>query len=428
MQKTMQKIIIIGAGPAGLLLAHYLLRRGNYQIEIYERRPDPRSAEQSKQRTFPIALQTRGLDAIRVIPGLESALTQYGIWSYGVLIYSKRGKPRKIKRKTPSLAIDRQSLTLVLLEELLNSYSEADVKVKFDCNCIGVEKEQQTVTLQNQEETFTANFDRLIGADGSRSQVRETLASAGYLNFQQELVPDAYKSLSLPRINLDKNIELPGNIIHTWTIEQGIRLIMAPQKDNWLSGTIIFPPEKNPLENLTTGEAVLEFFAKKAPILRPLMTLDDAETLRQKPVSRILTVKCDRLNVGGAIALIGDAVHAVSPSIGQGCNSSLQDVMILSQVLDEYQDDWEKALPVFTTKRLADIHALRDLSDFTFPRSKRMFPEFIFRMTLGKKLRPWFPQIFRPLPMELIMEGDAPYSEVLEQTQGWVDRVRSSMG
>jgi len=28
-----QKVVIIGAGPAGLLLAHYLLRRGNYNID-----------------------------------------------------------------------------------------------------------------------------------------------------------------------------------------------------------------------------------------------------------------------------------------------------------------------------------------------------------------------------------------------------------
>jgi len=38
-----QNVVIIGAGPAGLLLAHYLLRRGKYHVEIYERRPDPLS-------------------------------------------------------------------------------------------------------------------------------------------------------------------------------------------------------------------------------------------------------------------------------------------------------------------------------------------------------------------------------------------------
>jgi hypothetical protein len=53
--------------------------------------------------------------------------------------------------------------------------------------------------------------------------------------------------------------------------------------------------------------------------------------------------------------------------------------------------------------------------------------EFIFHLTLGKKLRPWFPQIFRPLPMELIMDEETPYSEVLKQSQRWIDRVRKSM-
>jgi hypothetical protein len=31
-----QKVVIIGAGPTGLLLAHYLLRRGKYHVELYE--------------------------------------------------------------------------------------------------------------------------------------------------------------------------------------------------------------------------------------------------------------------------------------------------------------------------------------------------------------------------------------------------------
>ena len=38
----LHKIVIIGAGPSGLLLAHYLLRRGKYQVEVYEQRADPR--------------------------------------------------------------------------------------------------------------------------------------------------------------------------------------------------------------------------------------------------------------------------------------------------------------------------------------------------------------------------------------------------
>ena len=423
----MQKIIIIGAGPAGLLLAHYLLSRGNYQVEIYERRPDPLTVEQSRQRVFPISLQTRGIKAIRGIANLEEALSKEGIWSQGVFIHRKKGEPRKVKRKSPSLLIDRNRLTLVLLQELLNSYDNELVKVKFDCNCVGVNQADQTITIQSPETRFFVSFERLVGADGARSQVREVLADRGALHCQQEFIPDVYKSLFVSRISPDKTIEFVGNVIHTWTIERGIRLVMAPQSDNCLHGTLIFPPDKNPLENLTTGEAILDYFAEKIPSLRPLMTLEDAEALRQRPVSKILTVKCARLNVGGRILLIGDAVHAVSPSIGQGCNASLQDAMVFAQVLARYQDDWGKALPAFNSQRLEDVHALRDLSDYTVPRSRWMILELIFHLTLGKKLRPWLPQIFRPLPMELIMEEATPYSEVLKQSQRWINRVRKSM-
>ena len=65
------------------------------------------------------------------------------------------------------------------------------------------------------------------------------------------------------------------------------------------------------------------------------------------------------------ILLIGDAAHAVSPSIGQGCNAALQDVQVFTQVLAQYQDDWAQALPAFTSQRLPDVHALRELSDYS---------------------------------------------------------------
>ncbi|MEO0375861.1 MAG: NAD(P)-binding protein, partial [Cyanobacteria bacterium P01_A01_bin.17] len=90
----MEKIVIIGAGPAGLLLAHYLLRRGRYRVEIYERRPDPRLVKQAHQRTFPLTLQLRGMNAIRSIPDLETALVEKGIWSRGAMLHRKTGNPR----------------------------------------------------------------------------------------------------------------------------------------------------------------------------------------------------------------------------------------------------------------------------------------------------------------------------------------------
>ncbi|MGD1700027.1 FAD-dependent oxidoreductase [Dapis sp. BLCC M229] len=424
----MQKVIIIGSGPAGLLLAHYLLSRGNYQVEIYESRLDPRLAKQSNQRTFPIALQSRGLNAIEQIFGLKVALAKKGVWSQGVLIHGKQGQPRRINRKMPTLLIDRNQLNLALLEYLLEKHSQELVTVKFDCSCVDINLESHEAILEhNNGERFTAKYDRLVGADGVRSQVREVLSARSDIQCQQDFIPDVYKSLHVPRITSDKTVELVGNYVHTSTLGKGIRLVLAPQPDDWLHGTLIFPLDNNPLDNCTTDEEVLAYFQENTPFLKSVMRLEDVAVLRQRPVSKILTVKCDRMHVGDRILLVGDAVHAVSPSIGQGCNASLQDVQVFAQCLDRYEDKWEEALPAFTAERLSDVHALRELSDYTFPRSKPMMLEFVFRLTVGKKLRPWFPLLTNPLPMELIMESELPYSEVLKRSEGWINRVKESM-
>lgn len=426
-----QKIFIIGAGPAGLLLAHYLLDRGNYQVEIYERRQDPRQLRQSTQRTFPISLQLRGLQAIQAIPGLEEQLVAKGVWAKGAVLHRKQGEPRNIDRQTPLLLIDRNQLVQQLLHDLQKRHGN-DVLIQFDYTCEDVNWREQTVTLKPRYGSpFSTGFDRLVAADGARSQVRDVLVAAGDMTCDQETVPDVYKSLFVRRTSPDGMTELAADRIHTWSLGTNKRLLLAPQPDDWLHGTLIFPPQDNPLEPLTSAADVLTYLQTRCPPLGELMTLENAETLRQRPVSTIQTVRCDRMNVGDRIVLLGDAAHAVSPSVGQGCNAALQDVQIFNQLLDEYQDDWSQALPAFTTQRLPEAHALRDLSDYSFPRSKLMSLEFILRLTLGKKLSQWFPPLAdswgKPLPMEMLMETELPYSEVLHQNQDWINRVRRSM-
>jgi kynurenine 3-monooxygenase len=108
--------VIIGSGPAGLLLAHYLLRRGNYHIDIYERRPDPRLTDVSGNRTFPLSLQERGRKAIRAIVGLEEAIAAQSVFCHGTIIYRKKGKSRPFPRENPVLTIDRNRLVTILLK------------------------------------------------------------------------------------------------------------------------------------------------------------------------------------------------------------------------------------------------------------------------------------------------------------------------
>ena len=90
MQEAVRKAVIVGAGPAGLLLAHYLLAR-RYQVEIYDRRPDPSSKNLDQQRSFPISLQERKRNALQGIPGLEAAIAHHSAFCKGTIMHGKRG-------------------------------------------------------------------------------------------------------------------------------------------------------------------------------------------------------------------------------------------------------------------------------------------------------------------------------------------------
>ena len=64
-----KKIIVVGAGLCGTLLALRLAQRGN-RVTVYERRPDMRSANISVGRSINLALSDRGLKGLRLV-GLE---------------------------------------------------------------------------------------------------------------------------------------------------------------------------------------------------------------------------------------------------------------------------------------------------------------------------------------------------------------------
>lgn len=423
-----KNVVIIGAGPAGLLLAHYLARRSEYKVHLCERRSQDSLTGITGKRTFPISLQERGRKALRGIPGLESAIATESVFCQGSIIYRQQKKPRKIKRKKPLLTIERNLLVNLLLQELTKAENLNPVKIHWDSECVQINKIPKTVTLQHSEgDDFTLHYDILIGADGATSYIREYL-SQGNLHCEESYVPNAYKSVFLNRCNPQEGVELEPDYIHGASLNNETRVLLVPQPDNQLNGTLIFDAENNPLESFSTKEEVMDFFEQNFPVFYPLMPEEEAEALLQRPVGRVLTVQCDRFDGNDSILLIGDAAHAVSPSIGQGCNAALEDVHILNQLLEEYEDDWSKVVCEFSRQRVPDADALQELSNYSFPQnSKRLRLEFFLRFMIRRLLHRWFPHWFQPFVFDLVSETDMPYSQILGIHQGWINKVKQSM-
>jgi kynurenine 3-monooxygenase len=63
-----KKVLIVGAGPAGLLAAHHLLLKGQpgaFDVTVAERRADPRESKQASKRSYSLGLGVRGRSSIK---------------------------------------------------------------------------------------------------------------------------------------------------------------------------------------------------------------------------------------------------------------------------------------------------------------------------------------------------------------------------
>lgn len=420
-----RKVAIVGAGPCGVLLAHYLLRRDeSYQIDLYERRNDPRQVSFSKARTYPLSLTARGMSALRQIEGLEAAVKAMSVEITGSVIHQKNGKTQARSRKSPVYAIDRTQLAIALLENLIEHYDSSRLNVHFNCACTQANLTENTIQFQN-DTNFTVNYDVLVAADGSGSTIRQQLLNTELFEYSQKYVPGDYKSIFLPAPEASHALAKPGKI-HYWRIDNEIGLILLHQADQSLSGVILFPRDRNPTAPFTTGDEVLKFFGQHVPEIGELMPDDEANAFLNRPLARILTVRCNRLHYGDCVLLIGDAAHSASPSIGQGCNAAFEDVVVFDQLLTEFDDNWAVALPEFTKRRLPNVLALVDLADYAVPSSgpTRLFIEFNVREAIAKGFHQLFPKRFPPSLFQLISETTAPYSEILNSYQGWITKVK----
>src|SRR5438477_3449707 len=83
------KFVLIGSGLAGGLLAAYLGRRG-YEVDLYERRGDPREGNIVGGRSINLAVSTRGIHALEQL-GIADEVLQHAIPMRGRMIHDKSG-------------------------------------------------------------------------------------------------------------------------------------------------------------------------------------------------------------------------------------------------------------------------------------------------------------------------------------------------
>src|SRR5712691_1130129 len=141
------KFVLIGSGLAGGLLAAYLGRRG-YDVDLYERRADPRAGNFLGGRSINLALSTRGIHALRQL-GIADEVMQHAIPMRGRMIHDKSGSlhfaPYDVDPNKCINSIGRAALNTTVIEA---AQCYPKVRVHFNHKCTGVDLDEATAYLE----------------------------------------------------------------------------------------------------------------------------------------------------------------------------------------------------------------------------------------------------------------------------------------
>ncbi|MFN0277929.1 MAG: FAD-dependent oxidoreductase [Pyrinomonadaceae bacterium] len=441
----MSKVVIIGAGLAGSLLAIYLAKRG-IEVDIYEARGDMRLEEVAVGRSINLALSDRGIAALREV-GMDEYMLSEAVPMYGRMIHSVSGETKLLPysgRKGEYInSVSRAGLNIALINEA-EKYS--GVKFHFNERCLVPYVLEGSAMLHNwhTEKATPVGADTLIGTDGAGSAIRNAMAAnvPGF-DHSEVFLEHRYIELAIPA-GENGSFQMEKNALHIWPRHR-FMMIALPNSNGSFTCTLflanegtedsfesIFSKEwkdekyaaehnaapvdeagyrlwKHPLATIAE-ERLMKFFKTNFADAIPLMpTL--VEDFFDHPIGLLGTVKCWPWNVRGKTLLLGDSAHAVVPFYGQGMNCAFEDVRVLDQLIEKHGTNWETVYDEYGKLRKVNTDAIADMAEENFyeMRDAVADPVFIRKRELETKLEQTYPDYFSKYSMVTFRE-DMPYS------------------
>jgi 2-polyprenyl-6-methoxyphenol hydroxylase-like FAD-dependent oxidoreductase len=329
-----QRILVIGAGIAGLATAVGLQRHG-HNVTIVEERADTSSgAGISIWPNALAALDELGLgDAVRAAGGQVTAGAMR--WHDGSWL--RRPSPeRMVKALGEPLVVVPRPVLMTLLTDAL-----ADGTIEFGVAAADVVATTSGVRI-TLSDNMTRDVDAVIGADGVGSVVARHLNGALSRRYAGYT---AWRGVAAHALDP----QLSGE-----TMGAGTEFGHVPLGSGH---TYWFATERGP-EGATAPGGELAYLRSKYdswsdPIPAVLAATNPDDVLRNDLYDRDAARQWSR----GPIVLVGDAAHPMRPHLGQGGCQGLEDAAILAHCLGR-TDDPAAAFTRFVTLRRPRTSAL----------------------------------------------------------------------
>ncbi|MCU7549759.1 FAD-dependent monooxygenase [Chitinophagaceae bacterium LB-8] len=340
---TVNKVLIVGGGIGGLSSGIALAKNG-CSVTI---------AELHKEfNVYGVGIiqpanALRALDALGLAEEALRRGSPYGMVKMCTAaghVFTEVGVP-SIGRLPSHNGISRRILHEILYEEAVKQ----GVVFRMGTSVAAIENKGEEVSVQFTDDS-TGTYDLLIGADGINSKVRSLVFGNYKPRYTNESVW-RYPFKRLPELEtgyMFMGRHSKAGLIPMTADTMYMFLVTSEGEDN------PFIPEHElvPRMRAWLGEY-------SAPMIKKVVDeITDPKKVVYRPLE-VLFVPAPWYE--NRVVLIGDAVHATIPQLGQGAGLALEDSIVLAELLQK-ESEVEEALHKFMDRRLARCKMVVDTS------------------------------------------------------------------
>jgi kynurenine 3-monooxygenase len=410
---TPRHFTIIGAGLAGALLATLLARRG-WQVDVYERRGDPRVQGYAGGRSINLALAERGLHALRSADAADAVLGK-AVMMRGRMVHFLDGSQQlqRYGRDDSEViwSVSRGELNIVLID----AAAAAGARLHFDRRLDDVDFGTCNARFVDDRDgsTHAHAFATLLGADGAGSALRQQMSRHVDLGQRLESLGHSYKELEIPPA-ADGGFSIEPNALHIWP-RGSYMCIALPNDERTFTVTLFLPNDGDPsFATIRSGADARALFERDFADALPLIPRLEHD-FEHNPAGTLATLYLERWHLDGRAVLLGDAAHAMVPFHGQGMNCAFEDCVALAAHLDAHAGA-EDAFAAFQAERRPNAQAIQAmaLENYLEMRARVDDADFLLQRALERQLAERHPQRFVPR-YAMVTFRRLPYATALER-------------